>query len=83
MSGDHEHPSKPSQRTFVWLATAGLLALAAACYVYATEHQNHIVQALMWALILACPLMHFFGHGHGHGHGHGGHRHGGEPKDRK
>jgi len=75
MQSAHEHPpsghrSKPSRRALAWLATAVLLALAAACYWYATEHQSHIAQALTWLLILACPLMHLFGHGHG------GHRHG-------
>ncbi|MDP3857316.1 MAG: DUF2933 domain-containing protein [Stagnimonas sp.] len=56
-----------SQRTKLWIATAVLLVLAAACYWYGVEHQSHIAKALFWTLILACPLMHLFGHsGHRH-----------------
>jgi hypothetical protein len=35
-------------------------------------HTGHIMTALPYLLLLACPLMHFFGHGHGHGHQHHG-----------
>lgn len=31
-------------------------------------HTGHVVAALPYLLLLACPLMHFFGHGHGHQH---------------
>lgn len=78
MQNAHEHPpgghrSKPSRRALAWLATAVLLMLAAACYWYAIDHQSHIARALTWVLVLACPLMHFFGHGHGrHHHGSSG-----------
>lgn len=36
-----------------------------------TEHRAHVFGYLPYLLLLACPLMHLFGHG-GHG-GHGGH----------
>ena len=36
-----------------------------------TEHRAHVLGALIWLPLLACPLMHLFMHG-GHG-GHGGH----------
>ena len=36
-----------------------------------TEHRAHVLGALIWLPLLACPLMHIFMH-HGHG-GHGGH----------
>lgn len=66
----HETHSPSKRRTMLWAATVVLLVLAAICYAYGTAHRNHIVQALTWLLILACPLMHLFGHG--------GHRHGSE-----
>lgn len=37
-----------------------------------TEHRAHVFGYLPYLLLLACPLMHLFGHG-GHG-GHGRHR---------
>jgi hypothetical protein len=37
-----------------------------------TEHTAHFFGALPYLLLLACPLMHLFGH-HGH-HGHGADR---------
>lgn len=46
-----------------------------AAYFLLTEHRAHVVQYLPFALILACPLLHFF-------HGHGGHG-GGDEKDKK
>jgi hypothetical protein len=36
-----------------------------------SEHRAHVLGALIWLPLLACPLMHLFMH-HGHG-GHGGH----------
>ena len=39
-----------------------------ALYFLFTEHRAHVVPYLPFALLLACPLMHFFHHG-----GHGGH----------
>jgi hypothetical protein len=41
-----------------------------------TEHRAHVLGALIWLPLLACPLMHVFMH-HGHG-GRGGH--GGSPE---
>jgi len=35
-------------------------------------HTGHVLSALPYLLLLACPLMHFVGHGHGHGHHHHG-----------
>lgn len=60
-----------NRRTVLWAATVALLVLAAACYWYATEHRSHLAQAATWLLILACPLMHLFGHRHGGAHGGG------------
>jgi len=40
-------------------------------YYLVTEHREHLIDYLPYALLIACPLMHMFGHGHRHG----GHRH--------
>jgi len=32
------------------------------------NHTGHIVYALPYLFLLACPLMHVFGHRHGHRH---------------
>jgi hypothetical protein len=45
----------------------GFLGIAA--YFLWTEHRAHVVQYLPFALVLLCPLLHFFHGGHG---GHGG-----------
>jgi len=49
-----------------WTVTFALVALAA--YLLWT-HTGHVVATLPFLLLLACPLMHLFGHQHGH-HGH-------------
>ena len=50
----------------------GLLVIGGvAAYFLLTEHLAHVVGALPFLLLLACPLMHVFMHG-GHGH-HRGH----------
>jgi hypothetical protein len=51
------------------LATVGFLLIVA--FFLATEHRAHLFGLLPFVLLLACPLLHMFGHG-GHG-GHGGH----------
>ena len=49
-----------------------------ATYLYFSDHRAHILGALPFLLLLACPLMHVFMH-RGHG-GHGGHgSHGARP----
>ena len=64
----------------VWVFAA--FALIAA-YLLASEHQAHVIQALPYLLLLACPLLHLFMHG-GHGsHGGHGHRHDAEKEDGK
>lgn len=39
-----------------------------------TQHQAHVLGALLWLPLLACPLMHFSMHGKHRGSG--GHHHG-------
>lgn len=34
------------------------------------EHKGHLLDALPWLILLACPLMHMFMHGKHGGHGH-------------
>ena len=75
MSADHSHePPASSGGPRRWLFW-GFVLIAA--FFLVTEHQAHVFQYLPFLLLLACPLMHIFGHG-GHG-GHGGHE--AEPKD--
>jgi len=50
-----------------WIVTLALAALGV--YLFAT-HTGHVITALPYLLLLACPLMHLFMHG-GHGHHHG------------
>ena len=38
-------------------------ALAIIAYYLFTEHRAHVFQYLPFAILLACPLMHFFMHG--------------------
>ena len=49
---------------------------AVGVYYLLTEHRAHVFDYLPFVLLMACPLMHMFGHGHG-GHGH---QHQGEEK---
>lgn len=51
-----------------WLAFAGF-ALIAGFFLW-QEHRAHLLGALPWLILLACPLMHIFMH---RGHGHSGH----------
>lgn len=46
---------------FRWVF-AGFLLVAG--FFLLTEHRAHALGALPYLLLLACPLMHFFGHGH-------------------
>ncbi|SCK20466.1 Protein of unknown function [Variovorax sp. HW608] len=48
-----------------WLLWIGLAAAVAWMFF---RHNAHLLQLLPFLFILACPLMHIFGHG-----GHGGH----------
>jgi hypothetical protein len=73
MSSLHEHPgSHPSgpnwSRINQWVLWIGLAAAVAWMFY---RHNAHLGQLLPFLILLACPLMHLFGHG-GHG-GHGGH----------
>jgi hypothetical protein len=58
-------PSRAKWILIVFLAVAGFFLF--------TEHKAHVLGALPYLLLLACPLMHLFMH-----HGHREHRHDGE-----
>lgn len=66
---DHtEHGPQPAPRGYNWIFIA---FLAIAAFFLITEHRAHLLGALPFLLLLACPLMHLFMH-HRHG-AHGGH----------
>ncbi|WP_088954193.1 DUF2933 domain-containing protein [Variovorax sp. HW608] len=46
-----------------------LVAGAVGVYYLLTGHLTHVRQAIPYLILLACPLMHLFGHHHGGGHG--------------
>ena len=51
-----------------WVITLALAALGVYLFM---AHTGHVLAALPYLLLLACPSMHLFMHG-GHGHRHGG-----------
>jgi hypothetical protein len=72
-----EHNNPPSR----WRSPTGIFMLVAGAvgvYYLLTEHLTHVTQAVPYLFLLACPLMHLFGHHHG---GHGGHSHHGPRQD--
>lgn len=52
-----------------WKGVLLTLVLAAISYYLLTQHMEHLAIALPYLFLLACPLIHIFGHGHG-GHSH-------------
>mgnify|MGYP003446731174 CR=1 FL=1 len=73
MNHSHEHgngsPSGPNwSRINQWVLWIGLAAAVAWMFF---RHNAHLGQLLPFLILLACPLMHLFGHGGGHGE-HGG-----------
>jgi hypothetical protein len=79
MTSQHESHAAHEHRAPWWRSRGSWVLLgflAVAGYFLLTEHTAHVLGALPWLLLLACPLMHLFMH-----HGHGGHRHGGLPDD--
>lgn len=69
-----EHSENCKTKGFVkwylsWRGVFLTILLAAVSYYLLTVHLAHVALALPYLLLLACPLMHIFGHGH-HNHGH-------------
>ncbi len=50
------------------LGLAMTLVLAALGAYLLWVHTGHVLAAVPYLFLLACPLMHFFGHGHKHDH---------------
>lgn len=73
MSPNHQHPESGGglnwSRINQWLLWLGLAAAVAWLFF---GHSAHLLQIAPFLILLACPLMHVFGHG-GHG-GRAGHR---------
>lgn len=56
------------------VAIAAAVFVAAAAYLLWSEHRPHVLAALPFLFLLACPLAHLFMHGgHGEHDGHSGH----------
>ena len=69
--GHTEHDAHPAPRGYKWISIA---FLAIAAFFLFAEHRAHLLGALPFLLLLACPLMHLFMHrGHGAHGGHGEH----------
>ena len=62
---EHRHHVAAQRRRGNWVFL-GFAAIA--LFFLWTEHRAHLLGALPYLLVLACPLMHLFHHGHGHHH---------------
>ena len=67
-SSPHDHDTPPFWRSRAAIALL-VMGAVAAWYLWA-EHRAHLLGALPYLFLLACPLMHVFMH-----RGHGGHHH--------
>ena len=54
-----------------WLGLAMCLFIPALGVYLLITHTGHVLMVMPYILLIACPLLHLFGHSHGHG----GHRH--------
>ncbi|MGC3874594.1 DUF2933 domain-containing protein [Halomonas sp. GXIMD04776] len=62
---------QPSKGRFFLIVGLSLAAMVFLLFLLWEEHKVHLLGALPWLILLACPLMHVFMH-RGHG-SHGGH----------
>lgn len=69
-SSHHHHEERSSSRNWSsinqWLLWIGLAAAVGWLFF---RHGAHLLELAPFLLVLACPLMHLFGHGGHHGHG--------------
>lgn len=79
MNHEHENHSEPGSFWRSRYALGYLVIGAVAGYFLLTEHLAHVIGALPFLLLLACPLMHVFMH-HGHEH-HSHHQDADSPSD--
>lgn len=68
--GTHPRNGKLQPDRRYWPVLIGFLLIAG--FFLWTEHRAHLLGALPFLILLACPLMHLFMHGSHGGHGHGG-----------
>jgi hypothetical protein len=71
---NHHHEGQELPPSF-WASryAIGLVVIGGvAAYFLLTEHLAHVIWALPYLLLLACPLMHVFMHSGPGGHGHHG-----------
>ena len=73
MALSHQHENRAPHRGGVmewatsWIGIASCVALAALAFLIVRDHAAHLLGAVPYLLLLACPLMHVFMHrGHGH-----------------
>ena len=66
------HPAEGPGMNRQWLRWGLGVFLVIALFFLWEEHQAHLLGALPWLLLLACPLMHFLMHRR-HGSRHGEH----------
>ena len=64
-----DHESRGFLRSRAGLVLLVFIAIAA--FFMWTEHRAHLLGALPWLLVAACPLLHLFMHRGGHGGHHG------------
>jgi hypothetical protein len=57
--------NQPAGRRRTWQIAAIMIALVLV-FLLVREHWEHVAGPWLYLLLLACPLMHLFGHG-GHG----------------
>lgn len=66
---DHDHSASTQSTAGFWRSRSGLVLiifLAIGVFYLYTEHRAHLLGALPYLLLLACPLLHVFMHrGHG------------------
>jgi hypothetical protein len=52
-----------------WIVTSLCLVSAVLAFSLWRDHRSHVLQAVPYLLLLACPIIHLFMHrGHRHGH---------------
>ena len=62
MNGHETHPASDDGTSARWLRWGLGVFLAIALFFLWTEHRAHLLGALPWLLLLACPVMHFLMH---------------------
>lgn len=73
----HVHQDSPGQKQrSPWVVVLGMLTVIVLFFAL-REHWGHVAGMWVYLLLLACPLMHLFGHG-----GHGNHGNAGESNEK-